>query len=80
MPQVSLYETLGKIYMEATNDPSARTLKTRDAARILGLTPAGVSYAVRAGLLAAGRRETGEYTFSLADVAARLQSKRAGSA
>ena len=60
--------------MEATTDPNARTLTTREVARMLGITPAGVSYAVRAGLLAAGRRETGQYVFSLADVASRLHS------
>ncbi len=63
--------------MERSTDPSARTLTTREVASMLGLTPAGVSYAVRAGLMTAGRRETGQYVFSLADVATRLR-ERAG--
>ena len=65
--------------MKDTIDPNERTLTTRDVARMLGLTPAGVSYSVRAGLLSAARLPAGQYRFSLSEVAARLQSKRSGS-
>lgn len=45
-----------------------RTLKTRDAAKALGMTPTNLAYLVRHNRIPADRMPTGDYRFSLSEV------------